>query len=87
MKTFVKYMEAIKLKNGEIVNLGDCPSGILVFENEEPLWFESYDGVLSYWLDEVESVKETTDDTFYPIDEYFQTAEFGGMHETYKEHK
>lgn len=85
MKTYVKYIEKLKLKNGEIVNLGDYPSGILVFENEKPIYFETYDGILKYWLEDVYAIKETTENIFHPINEFFKTANFGGMHEKYKE--
>ena len=61
----------IKLQNDEIVNLGNNPSGIFVYnENGEIVGFQSCDNCLFYGVNEVKAVKFTDDNKFYSIEEF-----------------
>ena len=61
----------IKLQNDEIVNLGNNPSGIFVYnENGEIVGFQSYDNCLFYGVNEVKAVRFTDDDKFYSVGEF-----------------
>ena len=61
----------IKLQNDEIVNLGNNPSGIFIYDgNDEIIGFQTYDNCLFYSVDEVKAIKFTDDDKFYSIDEF-----------------
>ena len=61
----------IKLQNDKIVNLGNNPSGIFVYnENGEIVGFQSCDNCLFYGVNEVKAVSFANDDKFYSIDEF-----------------
>jgi hypothetical protein len=61
----------IKLQNDEIVNLGNTPSGIFVYnENGEIVGFQSCDNCLFYGVNEVKAVRFTDDDKFYSVGEF-----------------
>lgn len=61
----------IKLQNDEIVNLGNNPTGIFVYnENGEIVGFQSCDNCLFYGVNEVKAVRFTGDDKFYSVGEF-----------------
>ena len=61
----------IKLQNDEIINGGNNPSGIFVYnENGEIVGFQSYDNSLFYGVNEVKAVNFTDDDKFYSVGEF-----------------
>ena len=70
-KFYDEGISEIKLQNNEIVNLGNNPSGIFVYnENGEIVGFQSYDNSLFYGVNEVKAVKFTDDDKFYSVGEF-----------------
>lgn len=70
-KFYDNGIQRIKLQNDEIVNLGNNPSGIFVYnENGEIVGFQSYDNCLFYGANEVKAVRFTGDDKFYSVGEF-----------------
>ena len=70
-KFYDNGVQKIKLQNDEIINLGNNPSGIFVYnENGEIVGFQSYDNSLFYGVNEVKAVKFTDDDKFYSVGEF-----------------
>lgn len=69
-KFYNKGISEIKLQNDEIVNLGNNPSGIFVYnENGEIVGFQSYDNCLFYGVNEVKAVRFIDDDKVYSVGE------------------
>ena len=67
----------IKLQNDKIINLGNNPTGIFIYDgNGEIIGFQSYDNCLFYSIDEVKAVKFTENDKFYSIDEFVDEVFF-----------
>lgn len=70
-KFYDNGIQRIKLQNDEIVNLGNNPSGIFVYnENGGIVGFQSYDNSLFYGVNEVKAVNFTDDDKFYSVGEF-----------------
>lgn len=70
-KFYDNGIQRIKLQNDEIVNLGNNPSGIFVYnENGEIVGFQSYDNYLFYGANEVKAVRFADDDKFYSVGEF-----------------
>lgn len=70
-KFYNKGISEIKLQNDEIINLGNSPTGIFIYDgNGEVIGFQTYDNCLFYSVDEIKAVKFTDDDKFYSIDEF-----------------
>lgn len=76
-KFFDDGISEIKLQNDEIINLGNNPTGIFIYdENGEIIGFQSYDNCLFYSVDEVKAVKFTDNDKFYSIKEFADEVSF-----------
>ena len=70
-KFYDNGIQRIKLQNDEIVNLGNNPSGIFVYnENGKIVGFQSYDNCLFYGVNEVKAVSFTDDDKAYSVGEF-----------------
>ena len=70
-KFYDNGVQKIKLQNDEIINLGNNPSGIFVYnENGEIVGFQSYDNSLFYGVNEVKAVRFAGDDKFYSVGEF-----------------
>ncbi len=76
-KFYDEGISEIKLQNDEIINLGNNPTGIFIYDgNGEIIGFQSYDNCLFYNVDEVKAVKFTNNNKFYSINEFADEVSF-----------